>query len=219
MKKVLALNGSMRKNGNTSILLKHFLDGARNFTGAVEEIVAHTVNIEYCRGCLRCNLIGRCSMSGDDWVEISNKILDANVIVFASPIYFHHITASLKKIIERFRSFVHVRITETGLIHTPREEWNKDFVLILCMGSSDVSDASPVTELFKYIKSILGQKNRLHIITATRLAVVKQVLKTVAELEELYPKLNLPAHLAKEDYRKNQKVLKQCFELGKALAK
>ncbi|UCH13027.1 MAG: flavodoxin family protein [Bacteroidales bacterium] len=219
MKKVLALNGSMRRNGNTSILLRHFLNGAGNSTGAVEEIIAHDINLEYCRGCLRCNLIGKCSVNDDDWVEISSKILDADVIVFASPIYFHHITASLKKVIERFRSFVHVQITETGLKHTPREEWNKDFVLLLCMGSSDVSDSDPVIELFKYIKSILGPKNRLHIITATRLAVVNQVSKTEAELEKLYPKLNLPANLAKEDYRKNQKVIKQCFELGKGLAK
>jgi multimeric flavodoxin WrbA len=219
MKRVMALNGSIRKYGNTSILLQHFLDGAKNSTRIVDEIIAHDINLEYCRGCLRCNLLGRCSIRGDDWAEISNKILDANVIVFASPIYFHHITASLKKIIERFRSFVHIQMTETGLNHTPRQEWNKDIVLLLCMGSSDVSDARPVIELFEFIKSILGPKNRLHIITATRLAVIKQVIKTEAELSELYPKLGLPANLAKEDFNKNQKVLKQCFELGKKLAR
>lgn len=219
MKKVLALNGSMRKYGNTTILLQHFLDGARNFTRYVEEIIAHNINLEYCRGCLRCNLLGRCSISDDDWPEVSNKILNANVLVFASPIYFHHITASLKKIIERFRSFVHIQITETGLIHTPWHEWNKDIVLLLCMGSSDVSDARPVIDLFEFIKSILGPTNRLHIITATRLAVIKQVIKTEEDLRELYPKLNLPGKLAKEDFRKNQEVLKQCFELGKSLSR
>jgi multimeric flavodoxin WrbA len=218
MKKVLALNGSIRKYGNTSILLQHFLDGAKNYTGYVEEIISHNINIEYCRGCLRCNLLGRCSISEDDWPEISNKILNANIVVFASPIYFHHITASLKKIIERFRSFVHIQMTETGLIHNPRQEWDKDIVLLLCMGSSDDSDAKPVIELFEFIKSILGPKNRLHIITATRLAVIKQVIKTEEELRELYPKLGLPANLAKEDFNKNQNVLKQCFELGKKLS-
>jgi hypothetical protein len=219
MKKVLALNGSMRKFGNTSILLQHFLDGARNFTGDVEEIIARDVNLEYCRGCLRCNLLGRCSVSEDDWPEISNKILNANVVAFASPIYFHHISASLKKIIDRFRSFIHIQITETGLIHTPWQEWDKDIVLLLCMGSSDVSDAGPVIDLFKFMKSILGQKNRLHIITATRLAVIKQVIKTEEDLRELYPKLGLPDNLAKEDFSRNQKVLKQCFELGKTLSR
>ena len=87
------------------------------------------------------------------------------------------------------------------------------------MGSSDVSDAKPVIELFKFIRSILGSKNRLHIIIANRLAVIKQVIKTEEELRALYPKLDLPADLAKEDFLKNQKVLKQCFHLGKKLAR
>jgi len=217
MKKVLALHGSMRKNGNTSILLEHFLNGAKNFTIAAEEITATDINLEYCRGCLRCNVIRRCSINEDDWGEVSEKIHEADVIVFASPVYFHHITAPLKKLLDRFRSFVHVQITESGLIHTPWEEWDKVFVLLLCMGSSDVSDAKPVIDLFKFITSILGTRNRLHIITATRLAVLKQVAKNVEELENIYPKLGLPAHLAKEDFKKNQKVLKQCYDLGKAL--
>jgi len=218
MKKILALNGSMRKNGNTTILLQHFLKGAKKYTANVEEIIAKDINLEFCRGCLRCNLTGRCSINDDDWQEISGKILGADIIVFASPVYFHHVTAALKKLIDRFRSFVHVQITETGLIHTPWEKWNKDFVLIMCMGSSDDGDARPAIELFRFITSLLGPGNKLHIITATRLAVINQVLKTGEELATLYPKINLPVHLAQEDFRKNQNILKQCFGLGKSLA-
>ena len=217
MKKILAINGSMRRNGNTSVLMQQFINGAKKNTNSAEEIIAQDINLEYCRGCLRCNLIGRCSISGDDWGKISNKILDADVIVFASPIYFHHVTAPLKKFIDRFRSFVHVQISESELIHTPWEQWNKDFVLLLCMGSSDVSDAMPVIELFRFIRSILGPDNRLYIITATRLAVLKQILKTEEELVTLYTKLNLPIHLAKGDFKKNQEVLEQCYQLGNTL--
>lgn len=217
MKKILAINGSMRRNGNTSVLMQQFINGAKKNTNSAEEIIAQDINLEYCRGCLRCNLIGRCSISGDDWGKISSKILDADVIVFASPIYFHHVTAPLKKFIDRFRSFVHVQISESELIHTPWEQWNKDFVLLLCMGSSDVSDAMPVIELFRFIRSILGPDNRLHIITATRLAVLKQILKTEEELVTLYTKLNLPIHLAKGDFKKNQEVLEQCYQLGNTL--
>jgi multimeric flavodoxin WrbA len=217
MKKLLALNGSMRKNGNTSILLQHFLDGARKNAAGIEEIMAKDASLHYCRGCLRCNLIGRCSINDDDWQEMSRKILDANIIAFASPVYFHHVTAALKKIIDRFRSFVNVQITESGLQHTPWERWSKDFVVIMCMGSSDNSDARPAIELFEFIKSVLGTDNRLHVITATRLAVINQVLKSREELESLYKKINLPAHLAQEDFVRNKNILKQCFELGKTL--
>jgi NAD(P)H-dependent FMN reductase len=217
MKKVLALNGSMRKNGNTSILLEHFLNGSKEQTSAVEEITVRDINLEYCRGCLRCNLLQRCSVTDDEWSGISAKILDADVLVFASPVYFHHVSAPLKKLIDRFRSFIHVQITESGLKHTPWHKWNKDFVLIMCMGSSDASDARPAIELFEFMTSVLGGDNKLHVITATRLAVVKQVIKTEEELRVYYPKLNLPADIAGEDFRKNQEVLKRCYDLGKAL--
>jgi FMN-dependent NADH-azoreductase len=217
MKKLLALNGSMRKNGNTSILLQHFLDGARKNAADTEEIMVKDINLHYCRGCLRCNLIGRCSINDDDWQEISRKILDADIIAFASPVYFHHVTAALKKLIDRFRSFVNVQITENGLQHTPWVKWSKDFVVIMCMGSSDNSDARPAVELFEFIRSVLGADNRLHVITATRLAVIYQVLKSVEELESLYKKINLPAHLVQEDFIKNKNILKQCYELGKTL--
>ena len=219
MKKVLVLDGSTRKLGNTSVLIKHFIEGAKNNTGNTEHITAKDIDIKYCNGCLRCNLIKRCSISGDDWEDLSKKIDEADVLVFASPIYFHYVTAPLKNIIDRFRSFVHVQITETGLIHTPFKEWNKDFVLLLSLGSSDDTDAQPVIDLFEYMKDVLGEKNRLHVIKATRLAVIKQVQKTEEELKELYPKLKLDESLAEADFIKNQKILKECFDLGKALTK
>ena len=217
MKKVLAFNGSPRRSGNTSLLLNHFIRGTEASGVNTEVIYADSVNIENCKGCLRCNILKRCSLRGDDWQEISQKILEADVLVFASPVYFHHITAPLKMIIDRFRSFVHIQITESGLIHTPWAEWEKDFVLILPMGSSDDIDAQPIIDLFEYMCSIMGTKNRLHVIKGTRLAVVKQVEKTKNELEVLYEKFHLPAGLASSDAVKNQALLKDCYELGKQL--
>ncbi len=217
MKKVLVLDGSTRKMGNTSILLQHFIEGAEHNTNQIEHIVAKDLDIKYCNGCLRCNLVKRCAIRGDDWEELSQKINEADILVFSSPIYFHYVTAPLKNIIDRFRSFVHVQITEAGLIHTPWKNWNKDFVLLLSMGSSDDSDAQPVIDLFKYMKEVLGDNNRLHVIKGTRLAVIKQVQKTEEELKELYPKLKLNRKLVRDDYNRNQKLLEECGELGRKL--
>jgi len=219
MKKVLALNGSPRKTGNTSLLLDQFIKGAGKNTSFAETINTHEMQLEYCRGCLRCNILGRCSIQGDEWETISRKILESDVLVLASPIYFHHVTASMKKLIDRFRSFIHVQITETGLIHTPWHTWKKDFVLLLSMGSSDTSDARPVIELFHFMTSILGPGNTLHVVTATRLAVVQQVMKTEKELETLYAKMNIPIRLAAGDYKKNQETLETCYSLGDTLTK
>lgn len=217
MKKILILDGSTRKQGNTSILLQHFIEGAKNNTGKIEKVQAKDIDIKYCNGCLRCNLIKRCSIRDDDWEDLREKIDEADILVFASPIYFHYVSAPLKNIIDRFRSFIHVQITETGLIHTPYKKWNKDFVLLLSMGSSDDSDAQPVIDLFNYMKEVMGDGNRLHVIKATRLAVIKQVQKSEEELKELYPKLQLDQGLAGNDFVKNQEVLSQCFKLGKEL--
>lgn len=219
MKKIVAINGSPRPAGNTSHLLNAFLSGAREHSAAPEIYHSHKLNIEDCTGCLRCNVLKRCSISGDDWGDLSTRILDSDVLVFASPIYFHHLPASLKKVLDRFRSFAHVRITESGLVHTPHQEWNKDFVLLLSLGSPDPSDAQPVIDLFKYVCSIMGKRNRLHVITGTRLAMVNQVIKTGDELTVLYKKLKLPEQLAVKDFMKNKDLLEQTRELGKTLSK
>jgi multimeric flavodoxin WrbA len=217
MKKVLVLDGSTRKHGNTSILIERFLNGAKSNTHQIEHVIAKDLKIDYCNGCLRCNLIKRCSITGDDWADLSQKIAESDVLVFASPIYFHYVTAPLKKIIDRFRSLVHVQITEQAVKHTPWQKWNKDFVLLLSMGSSDDIDAQPVIDLFDYMKEVMGEENQLHVIKATRLAVIKQITKTEDELHQLYTKLNIPEHLAEVDVIKNYKILENCYELGKNL--
>jgi putative NADPH-quinone reductase len=219
MKKILALNGSPRTHGNSTYMLQHFMEGARQNTTSLNEIRTHELNLKNCQGCLRCNILKLCSISDDDWQELSREILESDVLVFASPIYFHYLPASLKKVIDRFRSFVHVQITETGLSHTPWEVWNKDFVLLLSMGSPDKAEARPVIELFEFMTSILGSSNRLHIITATRLAMAKQIIRTEEELGILYKKLNLPEELVKGDCAENNKVLLNCRGLGSKLSK
>jgi putative NADPH-quinone reductase len=218
MKKILAFNGSPRPGSNTSYLLEHFLDGASQESENMEVIRPHALNLEHCHGCLRCNVLRRCSISGDDWEQISGRILEADVLVFASPIYFHHLPGPVKILLDRFRSFNHVQITESGLKHTPWKEWKKDFVLLLCMGSPDDSDAQPVVDLFSYVTSILGSGNRLHVIKATRLAMAKQVMKTEDELRTLYEKLKLPPDLASQDHERNMRVLEACKRLGAELS-
>lgn len=214
MKKILAFSGSPRPNGNSTILMRHFIKGAQNNSAHTEIIDPYKIKINNCSGCLRCNLLKKCSIQNDEWQILSEKIEQADVLVFASPIYFHHVSSTLKKIIDRFRSFVEVKITQSGVKHSPWKQWNKDFVILLTMGSSDPIDAKPVIELFEFITEILGSKNKLHVITGTRLAIAKQVEKSPEILKILYHKLELPENLAEEDYKKNQQLLKQCYDLG-----
>jgi NAD(P)H-dependent FMN reductase len=214
---IIAFNGSPRRRGNTSRLLHELLRGAQDAGARTEEIIAEKLNLKYCKGCLRCNRLQRCSIPDDDWPALSQKISAANVVVFASPVYFHHLTASLKKVLDRFRSFIHVQITETGLKHTPWQQWQKQFVLLLSLGSSVDDDARPIIELFNFLTSVLGPDNRLTTIVGARLAVVNQVLMTRDQLRSLYPKLQLPVALADVDYERNRMLVQRCYHLGREL--
>ncbi len=216
--KVLVFNGSPRSNGNTSALLHELTRGALEVGAEVDQIIAHQANISYCTGCLKCNLVRRCVIRNDEWPQLSQKILDSNVLVFGSPVYFHHLSAPMKKILDRFRSFMEVRITETGLKHTPWHDWRKHFVLVLCLGSSVPDDAQPIIDLFQFMIEVLGEQNHLSVVVSTRLAVTNQVRMTEQQLAELYTKLKLPIELAAVDYQRNQDLLAQCYQLGRSIA-
>jgi putative NADPH-quinone reductase len=214
MKRVFALNASPRTRGNTAVMLETFLDALSGAAVEVENLRVSDLHVRSCRGCLRCNLAGRCTLRGDDWELLCGKLLGADVLVFASPIYFRHVPAPLKNIIDRFRSFVQVQITETGLRHTPRHHWEKDFVLLLSMGSPDAREAGPVCDLFSFITEIFGSGNRLHMVAGTRLAVSRQVSMTEQELSGLYEKLGIPAALVSGDHKRNRLLLKQCADIA-----
>jgi multimeric flavodoxin WrbA len=217
--KVLAFAGSPRNTGNSRLMLERFVKGAEKNRITTEVVDPHQLRIKPCTGCLRCNILKRCSLREDDWSGLSEKILASDLIVFATPVYFHHLPAPLKLIIDRFRSFIHVQITETGLIHTPHEQWNKQFVLLLSMGSSDDRDAEPVVELFRFMTSILGSGNGLHQLKATRLAMAGQVIKTADQLKILYERMKLPLHLAEQDEKQNRELLDKCENLGYTLTR
>jgi len=215
----LAFSASPRKNGNSTALLNAFAEGFRGAGGILETVDAQGCAVRPCRGCLRCNLIKRCAVRDDAWPELSAKILSADILVFAAPIYFHHVPAPLKMILDRFRSFMQVRITETGLVHTPWQEWRKHFVLLLTMGAPSDEDARPVVELFEYMTGVLGPQNRLSLVAATKLALAGQISMDAAQLRQAYVKLGLDPDRSAEDRARNQGYLNSAYELGRSIAK
>ncbi len=101
MKKVLILSGSPRKGGNSDRLCDEFLRGALDAGNAVEKIRVCEKKITPCTGCYFCKEHGgRCVMN-DDMGDILQKIIDADVLVLSSPVYFYSICAQLKTLIDR----------------------------------------------------------------------------------------------------------------------
>lgn len=97
---MLAFYGSPRKNGNTEILLEEFLKGARMEGAAVEYLHIADFSITPCRECLACFRDGQCVIP-DDMQEIYPRLLAADILVLASPIFFYGVTAWSKSLIDR----------------------------------------------------------------------------------------------------------------------
>ncbi len=101
MKKVLILSGSPRKGGNSDILCDEFMKGALDAGNAAEKIRVSEKKIAPCLGCYFCSDHGgRCAFN-DDMREILEKMIAADAIVLASPVYFYSICAQLKAVIDR----------------------------------------------------------------------------------------------------------------------
>lgn len=101
MKKVLILSGSPRKGGNSDILCDEFMRGALDSGNQVEKIRIADKNVGYCKACYYCETNnGQCIIK-DDMAEIMQKMIDADVIVLSSPVYFYSLDAQLKAVIDR----------------------------------------------------------------------------------------------------------------------
>ena len=101
MKKVLILSGSPRKGGNSDTLCDEFMRGAVEAGNEVEKIRVSDYKIGYCTGCYYCQKSGGVCAIKDDMNELLQKMIDADVIVLASPVYFYSIDAQLKTVIDR----------------------------------------------------------------------------------------------------------------------
>lgn len=101
MKNVLILSGSPRRGGNSDILCDEFARGAAERGNYVEKIRVSDKKIGYCHACYYCRDNGGACVLKDDMAEVLQKMIDADVIVLASPVYFYSIDAQLKAVIDR----------------------------------------------------------------------------------------------------------------------
>ena len=101
-KNIIVLNGAARKNGNTAKLVEAFVDGVRSAGHQVKVYYLDGMDIRSCKGCLRAGKDSKrpCSQR-DDMDQIYAEFADADVVVFASPLYFWTVTGTLKTAADR----------------------------------------------------------------------------------------------------------------------
>jgi len=103
--KVLAINGSPRKKGNTSMLLESALEGAKGAGAEVELVRLYSLKFTGCVSCFECKKIGgksygRCAVK-DDLREVLEKVSEADALILGTPVYFGGETGEMRSFMER----------------------------------------------------------------------------------------------------------------------
>ena len=108
--KIVAIYGSPRKKGNTSLLLDRFLEGvisAACKSGKdlkIKKIITADLNISPCRGCRNCSKTGECIVK-DDMQQVYKELIEADFLAVTSPVFFTTVSGYLKALIDRCQRF------------------------------------------------------------------------------------------------------------------
>ncbi len=99
-KNILVLSTSPRIGGNSETLADAFIKGAKEAGNEVKKVCLYDKRIEFCKGCLACQTTEACILH-DDAAEIVSQMKEADVLVFATPIYFYEMSGQMKTLLDR----------------------------------------------------------------------------------------------------------------------
>ncbi|HII93064.1 MAG TPA: flavodoxin family protein [Methanosarcina sp.] len=153
-KNVLILSASPRKGGNSDMLCDQFMLGAEEAGHAVEKIFLRDKEINYCTGCGTCFNRGEGCFQKDDMSEILEKMIAADAIVMATPVYFYTMNAQMKTLIDRTCP----RYTEIS---------EKDFYFIVAAANDSKLAMERTIEGFRGFTSCLEEPKEKGIIYGT----------------------------------------------------
>jgi multimeric flavodoxin WrbA len=150
--KVLAFNGSPRKNANTETLIKAVLAGAESKGAETRIVNLHSLNMKGCMGCDACKTqLGKCAQK-DDISPLLEEMADCDAIVLGSPVYWFHVSSQMKTLIDRFYCFFTWEPDpDTGEIKEIRGfPKGKKFVVVTSRG--DEEDTKVLPEVYEHLQ-------------------------------------------------------------------
>lgn len=153
-KKVLILSASPRRGGNSDSLCDRFAAGAREAGHAVTKVFLRDKQINYCLGCGTCYNRHKPCPQTDDADAVIGMMVEADVIVLASPVYFYSVNAQLKTLIDRACA----RYTEIS---------GKDFYFVAAMAEDDRSRMERTFEAMRGFTDCLPGARERGVIAAT----------------------------------------------------
>lgn len=102
--KIMVFEGSPNKRGSSNLLTTEFIHGAKAAGHLVQTVDAAHAEIHPCTGCIHCGYEGPC-VQKDEMNRIREMILDADMLVFVTPVYYYGMSAQLKTLVDRFCAF------------------------------------------------------------------------------------------------------------------
>jgi len=131
-KRITVINGSLRDDGNTDVLVRKFIKSAEDAGCLVDYHVLRRMNINNCIGCYKCNETDECNFD-DEMTVIRNSIEKSEILLLASPLYWCEVTGLMKTFIDRLYYYHHsgnsqkIRGEEALIITTLGENDNIDY--------------------------------------------------------------------------------------------
>ena len=141
--KIFVLTGSPRKGGNSATLADYFIRGAKEAGHSVERFDAAFKKVHSCIACNTCGMNGPCVFK-DDFEFVRKHIVDADCVVFTTPMYYFGISSQLKAVIDRFYAI-------NGSIHVPKKA-----VLLMTYANTAASEAVPIKSHYDVLLKYLG---------------------------------------------------------------
>ena len=152
--KVLSIMGSPRRRGNTELILDRALEGARQAGAEVEKVLVSKLRISPCLEIYACRKDGNCSIK-DDMQALYGKLLEADHVIFASPIFFYGITSQAKAVVDRCQA-LWVRRYVLGIGSDDRRERRGLFISVGATRGAKLFDGAVLT--VKYFFDAIGVK-------------------------------------------------------------
>ena len=169
---ILVLNGSPRKNGNTEIMADEFIRGAQEAGHTVAKFNVGSMDIAPCIACESCFKNDGVCFRKDDMQQIYPELEKADMVVFASPIYWFSLTAQIKAAIDRFYAFL-------------RKGYNVKYTALL-LNALDEHDAVFDTAVSNYSQIISYSKWENKGIIKIKGMDSKGAMKNAPELKDVY---------------------------------
>ena len=141
--KIVVLTGSPRRGGNSAYLAEQFIKGARESGHDTYRYDCAFRQVEPCRACNRCGMDGPCVIK-DDFDELRPRLVEADMVVFATPMYYFGMSVQMKRVIDRFYAI-------NGQIHVPKKA-----VLMMTYADNSKKKENAIISHYEVLLDYLG---------------------------------------------------------------